>query len=215
MHRSATITLVMLALLGTEVARAQDAYFTQRGPYVSVMLSGSEIDGPKPTAATDVGGFTGLGVVAAVGYRWLPLRAEIEYHANTAYGASAWFSGSDDDRVRLRSLMLNGIVDAQLSQWFGLFFGAGFGRANVRADFVSCLEYPVCPSFAESHTSGSANAWQLQLGFTVGPPNRHQFIAGFRRLRSGSLGLTDVQGRPFAGDRADFIFSYAGWRGNF
>jgi opacity protein-like surface antigen len=217
MRRSATITLTiaMLALLWAGVARGQDKeekLFTERGIYVTVMMTGSEVDGPKPTAGTDVGGFRGLGLAGAVGYRWLPLRAEIEYHANTAYGE---LGGSTDDRIQIRTVMLNAYAEAQPSRWFGLFAGAGLGRAHVKADFVTCLQFPGCPSFATSHTSGSATAWQLQLGATVGPPNGHQFILGFRWLKSGSLGLTDTQGRPFGVDKADFLFAFAGWRGNF
>ncbi len=217
MRRLATVVLASLVLFGVTATNAQDKqekYFTERGLYVTVMMTGSELDGPKPAAGTDLSGFRGLGLAGAVGYRWLPLRAEIEYHANTAYGGVSG-AGSDDDRVQLRTLMLNAYADAQLSRWFGLFAGAGFGLARVKADFVTCLEFPGCPSFATSHTSGSATAGQLQLGLTVGPPNSHQFIMGFRWLKSGSLGLTDTRGQPFGVDKADFVFAFFGWRGNF
>jgi opacity protein-like surface antigen len=216
MRRPVTV-LASLLLFGATGAPAQDKeekYFTERGIYVTVMMTGSELDGPKPTAGTDVSGFSGLGLAGAVGYRWLPLRAEIEYHANTAYGGWAG-AGSDDDRVQLRTLMLNVLAEVQATSWLGVFAGAGFGQAHVKADFVTCLEFPGCPSFAVSHTSGSASARQLQLGVAVGPPNSHQFILGFRWLKSGSLGLTDTQGRPFGVDKADFVLAIFGWRGNF
>lgn len=215
MRRPVTV-LASLLLFGATGAPAQDKeekYFTERGIYVTVMMTGSELDGPKPTASTDVSGFRGLGLAGAVGYRWLPLRAELEYHANTAYGD--WYGGSDDDRVQLRTLMLNVLAEVQATSWLGFFVGAGIGQARVKADFVSCLDYSGCPSFAPSHTSGSAGARQLQIGAAVGPPNGQQFVLGFRWLRSGSLGLTDTQGRPFGVDKADFVLAIFGWRGNF
>lgn len=213
--RLAAIVLVSLLLIGATVARAEDKqekYFTERGIYVTVMMTGSEVDGPKPTAGTDLSGFRGLGLAGAIGYRWLPIRAEIEYHANSAYGELGY---GTDDRIQIRTVMLNAYAEAQPSRWFGLFAGVGFGRAQVKGDFVTCLEFPGCPSFAPSHTSGSASARQLQLGIAVGPPDRHQFILGMRWLKSGSLGLTDTLARPFAVDKADFVFAFAGWRGNF
>jgi opacity protein-like surface antigen len=218
MRWAVAIAFGSLLLCGAAYAREQEnpdkqyKFFIERGPYVALMLNGSELDGPKPTADTDVSFFRGLGFSGAVGYRWLPLRAEIEYLANTAYGEGGY---GDDDRVELRTLMLNVLAEAQVASWFGLFAGAGFGQAKVKADFVTCLQYPGCPSFAPSHTSGSASARQLQLGITVGPPNSHQFVLGVRWLKSGSLGLADTQGRPFGVDKADYFLAIFGWRGNF
>lgn len=218
MRSAAGVTLATLMLFVATDARAQTPHFTERGPYVSLMLTGAEPDGPKPTASTDLRGFRGLGLAGAVGYRWLPLRAELEYHANTASDIGGFFvGGGGDDRIALRTLMLNAMIEAQPSKWFGLFFGAGFGRADVKADFVTCLQPEGCPSPTShlAHSSGSANARQIQLGVTLGPPDKHQLLIGFRWFRSGSLGLTNTQGQPFADDRADAKMSFVGWRGNF
>ena len=204
------VLAIPLALAGAQAARASD-----RGPYVSVLLTGSEPSGPKPTASTDLDGFTGIGHAAAVGYRWLPLRLELEYQTNTAYWIGSLFSGSGDDRIRMRTLMLNGIVEAQLNPWLGVYFGAGIGQAKVSVDLVTCLQLQGCPAPAESHTSGSASARQTQLGVTVGPFRQHQVVIGFRWLKSGRLGMSDTAGRPFEEDRAKAKMSFVGWRGNF
>ncbi|HZN85802.1 MAG TPA: outer membrane beta-barrel protein [Burkholderiales bacterium] len=201
---------VPLALAGAPAAQASD-----RGPYVAVMMTGSEPSGPKPTASTDLDGFSGVGLSAAVGYRWLPLRVELEYQGNTAYWIGSLFSGSGDDRIQMKTLMLNAIVEAQLNGWLGVFFGAGFGQADVRADFVTCLQLQGCLAPAESHASGSASARQTQLGVTVGPFHQHQVVIGFRWLKSGRLGLADTAGRPFEEDRAKAKMSFVGWRGSF
>ena len=208
---SGIAALATLALFGASETRAQVGPYADRGLYASVFLTGSEWDGPKLTADTDLGLFSGLGLAGAVGYRWLPLRLELEYQSNTAYK----ILGGADERFALRSLMLNGVVEGQLFRWFGLFVGAGFGRAKVEIDLETCLQPAGCPVFAPAHTSGSANARQVQLGVTVGPFWGQQTVIGFRRLRSGALGLTDTQGRAFGVDRADVTMSFAGWRGNF
>jgi opacity protein-like surface antigen len=210
--RAATAVLFALALFGAAGARAQVGMYAERGIYASVMLTGSEWDGPKPTADTDLGLFTGLGLAAAVGYRWLPLRLELEYQSNTAY---KFYGGSADERFAVRSLMVNGIIEQQVNQWLGLFLGAGFGRADIDVDLQTCLQPGGCPTFAPAHTSGSASARQTQFGVTVGPFGGQQVVIGFRRLKSSALGLTDTAGQPFAVDRADLKMSFVGWRGNF
>lgn len=214
--RSAVIALLSgLVFFSAAHARAQGQMFAERGPYVSALLTGAEPEGPRPTADTDLGLFTGYGLAGAVGYRWLPLRLELEYQFNTAYTLSAFFGGGGEDRIAVRSLMLNGILEGQVNRWFGVFAGAGFGRAKVEVDLVTCLQLAGCPTFAESHTSGSASARQIQFGVTVGPFAGHQAAIGFRRFKSGALGLTDTAGQPFAVDRADLKMSFVGWRGNF
>lgn len=218
MRWAVTVTLATLMLFGATGARAQAEPFTERGPYVALMLTAAEPDGPKPTATTDLGAFTGIGLAGAAGYRWLPLRAELEYHAITIGNIGGFFAGGGaDDRIALRTLMLNAIIEVQPSKWFGLFFGVGFGRAKVNADFVSCLQPEGCPASIESHSSGSANARQIQVGLTLPwlAPKGSQFVTGFRWFTSGSLGLTDTQGRPFAHDRADAKMSFGGWRFDF
>jgi len=209
---AATAMFVALALFGAATARAQFGTYAERGIYVSTLLTGSEWDGPKPTADTDLGLFSGLGLAAAVGYRWLPLRLELEYQSNTAY---KFYGASADERFSVRSWMLNGIVEQQVNRWLGLFLGAGVGRADVEFELQTCLQPGGCPTFAPAHTKGSASARQIQFGVTVGPFWGHQVVIGFRRLRSGALGLTDTAGQPFAVDRANVTLSFAGWRGNF
>lgn len=215
--RAAALTLLSaFVLLPAVDARAQREGLTDRGIYASALLTGAEPEGPKPTADTDLDLFTGYGLAGAVGYRWLPLRLELEYQSNTAYKLDAFlFGGGGDDRIAVRSLMLNGFIEGQVNQWFGVFAGAGFGRAKVKVDLVTCLQLAGCPTFAESHTSGSASARQIQLGVTVGPFSGHQVVIGFRRLKTGALGLTDTAAQPFAVDRADLKMSFVGWRGNF
>lgn len=214
--RAAALTLLSaFVLLPAVDARAQREGLTDRGIYASALLTGAEPEGPKPTADTDLGLFTGYGLAGAVGYRRLPLRLELEYQFNTAYTLSAFFGGGGEDRIAVRSLMLNGILEGQVNRWFGVFAGAGIGSAKVAVDLVTCYQFPSCPTFAESHTSGSASARQIQFGVTVGPFSGHQVVIGFRRLKTGALGLTDTAGQPFAVDRADLKMSFVGWRGNF
>lgn len=215
--RSAAIAVVLAGmLLPAAAVRAQPEALEVRGPYVSVLLTGAEPEGPKPTADTDLGLFTGYGLAGAVGYRWLPLRLELEYQSNTAYTLDAFFFGSGGgDRIAVRSLMLNGIVEGQVNRWFGVFAGAGFGGAKAEVDIDRCLQPAGCAASYGAHTSGSASARQVMLGVTVGPFGRHQAVIGFRRLKSGSLGLVDNLGQPFAVDRADLKMSFMGWRGNF
>jgi len=206
--------LATLALVGVPETHAQVGPYADRGVYGSVLftaIEGNKWDGPKPTADTDLDLFSGLGLAGAAGYRWLPLRLELEYQSAAAYK----LLGGSDERFRIRSLLLNGIVEGQLFRWFGVFAGAGFGRAKVEVDLETCLQPGGCPAFAPSHTSGHANARQVQLGVTIGPFWGQQAVIGFRRLKSGALGLTDTQGRPFDIDRADVSMPFAGWRGNF
>jgi len=204
--------LATLALVGVSETQAQIGPYADHGVYGSVLFTGmEEWDGPKPTAGTDLGLFSGLGLAGAAGYRWLPLRLELEYQSNVSYK----LFGGREERLRIRSLLLNGIVEGQLFRWFGVFVGAGLGRAKVEVDLETCLDLGGCPPFSASHTSGSASARQVQLGVTIGPFWGQQAVIGFRRLKSGALGLTDIQGRPFGVDRADVSMSFAGWRGNF
>jgi opacity protein-like surface antigen len=205
---------IPMALAGAE-AGAQYWRLDERGPYASALLTGSEPSGPKPTTSTDLDGFTGLGLAGAVGYRWLPLRVELEYQTNTAYWIGSTFSGSGDDRIKMKTLMLNAIVEAQLNKWLGVYAGAGIGHADVSVDLVTCLQVQGCPTFAASHASGSAGARQTQLGMTVGPFYGQQVVIGFRWLKSDRLGLADTAGQPFGEDRAKAKMSFVGWRGNF
>jgi opacity protein-like surface antigen len=181
-----------------------------------VFLTGAEPEGPKPTAETDLGLFRGYGVAAAVGYRWLPLRLELEYQSNTAYTIDAsFFGGGGDDRIAVTALMLNGVLEWQALEWLGLFAGAGLGRARAEFDLSTCYQLSGCPASYGAHTSGSGSARQVGFGVTLGPFRGHQAVIGFRRLKTGSLGLTDNLGQPFAVDRADLKMSFFGWRGNF
>jgi opacity protein-like surface antigen len=177
--------LATLALLGALEARAQDGPFTERGPYVSALFLGTDFRGPKPASDTDLSLFEGIGLAGAVGYRWLPLRLELEYQANVAYNYTA---ATQDDRFALRSLLLNGIFEVQPFRWFGLYAGAGFGQAKVGVDLDTCLSPGGCPAFSTAHTSGSGRARQAQYGVSIGPFAGHQAVLGFRRLRSGALG---------------------------
>lgn len=202
--------ITILALSWAMSASAEGEYFKDRGPYISLLLTGSQPDGPKPTSDTDLSGFTGLGLAGSVGYRWLPLRVELEYQGNT----SGWIGGTED-HIAVRALTLNAIVELQLFNELGIYFGVGLGRANVTAKFSTCLQPSGCLTLIEANTSGSASAQQLQLGVTVGSPNGGQMLLGFRRFTTGSLGLTYNRGQPFAVDNADANMSFIGLRYNF
>jgi opacity protein-like surface antigen len=210
MRRVTIGAVTVLALSWVMSASAQGEYFKDRGLYMSLLLTGSEPSGPKPTSSTDLGGFTGLGLAGSIGYRWLPLRVELEYQGNT----SGWIGGTED-YIAVRALTLNAIVEFQLLDWLGVYFGAGLGRANVTANFSTCLQPSGCPTPIVADTSGSASAQQLQLGVTLGSPKEWQWLLGFRRFTTGSLGLTYNQGQPFAVDNADANMSFVGLRVNF
>jgi opacity protein-like surface antigen len=210
MRRVTIGTVTILALSWAMSASAQGEYFKDRGLYMSLLVTGSEPSGPKPTSSTDLSGFTGLGLAGSIGYRWLPLRVELEYQGNT----SGWIGGTED-YIAVRALTLNAIVEFQLLDWLGIYFGAGLGRANVTANFSTCLQPSGCLTPIVADTSGSASAQQLQLGVLFGSPKEWQILIGFRRFTTGSLGLTYNQGQPFAVDNADANMSFVGLRANF
>jgi opacity protein-like surface antigen len=207
---------VFLAWMLVPPADVRAQPMAERGPYVSVFVTAAEPDGPKPTTETSLELFSGYGLAGAVGYRWLPLRLELEYQWNTAYPIDSFLFGSEDaDRIAVRSLMVNGYVEGQLNEWLGVFAGAGFGSAKVSVDISTCYQHAGCAASYGAHASGSASARQVTLGVTVGPFRGHQGVIGFRRLKTGALGLTDNLGQPFAADRAELKMSFFGWRGNF
>jgi len=210
MRRMTIGAVAILALSWAMSASAEGEYFKDRGLYMSLLLTGSEPDGPKPTSDTDLSGFSGLGLAGSIGYRWLPLRVELEYGSNT----TAWIGGTEDE-IAVQALTLNAIMEFQLLDWLGIYFGAGLGRANVTANFSTCLQPSGCLTPIVANTSGSASAQQLQLGVTFGSPKEWQMLLGFRRFTTGSLGLTYNQGQPFAVDNADANMSFVGVRANF
>jgi hypothetical protein len=96
---AATVAIILM-LGGITGASAQSEHFKERGPYISLLLTGSEPDGPKITQSTDLGSFIpGLGLASAIGYRLLPLRVELENHTNT----SAWLGGADN-KIEIKAL---------------------------------------------------------------------------------------------------------------
>jgi opacity protein-like surface antigen len=215
MQRATMGVVIFLVLSWAMSATAQDEfvtnrYFKDRGLYISLLMTGSEPDGPKPTSSTDLSGFTGLGLSGSVGYRWRLLRVELEYQSS----ATGWVGGTEDE-ISVRATMLNAIVELPVFSGFGIYFGAGIGRANVSADFSTCLQPSGCATNIEAHASGSASAQQLQVGVTMGSADSSQLLLGFRRFTTGSLGLTYNQGQHFAADSADMNMAFFGFRQNF
>jgi len=192
-----TALLAMLTSFGTADVSAQSELFMDSKPYVSLLLTGSTtVDGPKPTSV-DIDPTLGLGLAPAIGYRWLPLRVELEYHILSSAILPI------TDLVTITALTANAILEWQVTQPVGVYVGAGYGQAKVRDD-------------SGTHaTSGFGNAGQLQIGVTFGSPNRFQLLLGYRRFATGSLGLADAQGRPFEVDKVRMSTAQIGIRSNF
>lgn len=197
----------------TESPSAPSAEGIGRGFHVSVALAGSEFKGPNITRENDLGLLRGLGLTAALGYRSSPWRAEIEWFEHRA---SPLAGGSD--LIVVKGAMLNGYAEWQAvpkGRWFpglSVYGGLGFGRADVRAEIVTCRQPGGCPADFGAETGGAATATQTILGFSFGPPDDFQLILEYRMLKTGSLGLRDAQGRPFAIDRVDADLANFGLR---
>lgn len=189
--------MALLAAFWITGASAQSGPLKESNPYLSLLLTGTNsIDGPEAASGQTFPPSGGLGLAPAIGYRWLPLRAELEYH---------FFSSNDflvSELLTIRALTANVILEWQVTKPLGVYIGAGYGRARV--------------SDSGAHeASGDGNAQQVQLGITLGSPNAWQLLLGYRWFATGHLGLTDAQGRPFENDKLKMSMAQIGMRLNF
>jgi len=177
--------------------------------YLDIAMTGSEIDGPKPTPTTDLDLFGGLGLAFAVGYQRGLWRADLEWHI---HGASAF---AHSDTIGVRALMVNGYLDVPLGKYFAFTVGAGFGRADVDVEYDTCLDTLGCPAPTFTDARESVRAWQYSLALSWLYSETSRMTVGFRQLSTSDLGLVDSLGTPFSDDQLDMPLAILGWQHRF
>ncbi len=177
--------------------------------YLDITMTGSEVNGPKPTPTTELELFSGLGLAFAVGYQRGMWRGDLEWHLHSA---TAFFHS---DTIGVRTLMANGHLDVPLGKHFAFTVGAGVGRASVDVEFVTCLDILGCPTPPFTDTRESALAWQYSLAFAWVYSETSRMTVGFRQLSTSDLGLVDSAGVPFSDDQLDMPLAILGWQHRF
>lgn len=193
------MVLILLGTLSAAHVMADDHV------YLDIAMTGSELDGPKPTSTTDLDLFRGLGLAFAVGYQRGMWRADMEWHLHEA---SAFYHS---DTIDVRTLMANGYLDVPLGEHFAFSAGAGVGRASVDVRYTACLDSRGCPvpAFTDARQSALAYQYALELSWLYSETSR--MTVGFRQLFTSDLGLNDLPGTPFSDDQLDMPLAILGW----